>query len=30
MNALKDSTFNNIEVAIFQQRNIATGPEKEY
>ena len=30
MNALKDNTFNNIEVAIFQQRNIATGPEKEY
>ena len=28
--ALKNNTFNNIETAILRQRNVATGPEKEY
>ena len=28
--ALEDNVFNNIEVAILLQINIATGPEKEY
>ena len=28
--ALKDNVFNNIEAVILRQRNIATGPEKEY
>ena len=28
--ALKDNAFNNTETAILRQRNIATGPEKEY
>ena len=28
--ALKDNAFNNIDATILRQRNIATGPEKEY